>query len=356
MTWGGLMKKLTLSLCALAVAVSGCVETALNPSDKVAVTGKALNQDKSPIANTELTLTRSGNSACILMESFQKPKTDATGGYSLELSGADTQNGDIARCFTLAAPAQSSGANASVNFLMQVTAVNVPSLQLWNGAPQATATATGAQLSWTDLSASHNINNSSFSVTLKGADGAAWVKSGVTSPVSFSDAVLEDFTATAFAATSNTVKGSGTTFTQSFQSDSVSVPSHDKVPASRAATCTYTDAPAACPLTDGKLAPVAFSQTAGHTVSEITITLASPKVLKTAVLRNLAVLGAASLELGTSPDGTTFTKVADVALLTPYQELSLTGSTPVTAVRLRGTASSGQTLTFTGLDELSLFE
>jgi hypothetical protein len=350
------MNKLTLLLCAVVITTSGCIETALNPSDKVSVTGKALNQDKSPIANTALALTRSSNSACILMENFQQPKTDGSGAWSVALTGADTQTGDIARCFTLAVPQQQSGANASVNFLMQVTAVAVPDLQVWNGAPKATQTALGAQLEWTDLSTTHGINNSSFSAIVKGADGVAWQKDGATSPVAFSDAVLEDFTATGLATTANTVKGSGTTFTQTFQSDTVAIPSRDVKPVSRGASCTYTDAPAACPLTDGKLAPVVFQTTQGHSVSEITITFASPKIVTTAVLRNLQVMGAASLELGTSVDGTTFTKVADVALLQRYQELSLTGGTAaVTAIKLKGTANSGQTLQFTGLDELSVF-
>ncbi|MFT3839305.1 MAG: hypothetical protein QM723_20145 [Myxococcaceae bacterium] len=351
------MNKLTLLLCAVVVVTSGCIETTLNPSDKVSVTGKALNQDKTAIANTELKLTRASNSACLLMESFSKPKTDGSGGYSLELTGADTQNGNLARCFTLAVPQQQNGANASVNFLMQVTKVDVPDVQVWNGAPKATATATGAQLEFTDLASTHNINGSTFIAIVKNADGEIWEKSDAASPVAFSDAALEDFTATAYATTSHTVKGSGTTFTQTFQSDSVSVPSHNKVPASRGATCAYTNAPALCPLTDGKVTPVVFQTSQGQSVSQITLTLPAAKMLKTAVLRNLSVLGAASLELGTSVDGVTFTKVADVQVLGRYQELSLSpGSAAVTQIRLTGTASSGQTLQITGLDELSLFE
>jgi len=234
--------------------------------------------------------------------------------------------------------------------------VAVPDVQVWNGAPKATATATGAQLEWTDLASTHGINGSTFTAVVKNADGEIWDKSGVSSPVAFSDAVLEDFTATAYATTGHTVKGSGTTFTQTFQSDSVSVPSHNKVPASRGAACTYTDAPASCPLTDGKLTSVVFPTSQGHSVSEITITLPQAKVLKTAVLRNFSTLGAASLEIGVSTDGTTFTKAADVQVLGRYQELSLSGTTAVTAVKLKGTASSGQTLQITSLDELSLFE
>ncbi len=347
------MNRLT---CALAfLALGACIPSALNPGDKVTVTGKALNQDKSAIANTQLTLERSGNSACLFLGSFQSPKTDANGAYTLNLTGADTQNGDTARCFRLSTPAGSKGAIASVDFLMQVTDVQVPDLQVWNGTLTPTQTADGAQLDFGDLSQSHGFNNLSFAVTVKGADGVAWVKNGATSPIAFSDAVLEDFTATATASADHAVKGSGTTFTQHYTSDGVALPSRNVVPASRGAHCDYPSAPATCPLTDGKLASTALG-TANAPVSQVVITLAAAKNLKKAVLRGASFTSAAAMVLEGSTDGTTFTKLTDVAPSGGYQELTLTGASGVTKVRLSGTATSGGTLAISALDELSLFE
>src|SRR5207248_2730024 len=42
-----------------------CVESALNPTDKVTVTGQALNEDKSPLANASIHVQRDGSSTCI---------------------------------------------------------------------------------------------------------------------------------------------------------------------------------------------------------------------------------------------------------------------------------------------------
>ena len=76
------------------------------------------------------------------------------------------------------------------------------------------------------------------------------------------------------------------------QSDSVALPTHGRIPASRGASCEYSGAPAACPLTDGKLSTNVFSTSQGA-VSVITITFASPKILTKAVLRNLSEIGRA---------------------------------------------------------------
>ncbi len=348
------MNRLTLGLAFLALG-SACIPTALNPDDKVNVTGKALNQDKTPLANASLTLERSAGSACVVLTSFKTLTTDAQGAFTLALTGADTQSGDTARCFRLSAPAGANGAGASVNFLIQVTDVQVPDLQLWNGAVATTQTADGAQLAFEDLSQSHGFNNLTFSAVLKGADGTAWTKADASSPLAFSDAVLEDFALTGSLSTTHEVKGSGTTFTQSFSSDAVALPSHHLVPASRGASCAYTGAPATCPLTDGKLASVTLGS-ADANVSELTVTLAAPKLLKKAVLRGASFSNAAALSLEGSADGTTWAKLADVATFGGYQELTLTGSTAVNQVRLKGTPTSGATLNVLTLDELSLFE
>lgn len=333
------------------LAVSGCVQTALNPNDKVTVTGTALAEDKSPIASADLSLRRAVTSTCLSPPEFAKLKTDAQGAFSHNLTGADTQKDDVALCFRLVPPSSVRGATATVDFLMQVTKVEVPTVQLWTGSPTATSTGSGAQVVFTDLSASHGLSGLKFTADLTSGGGAVWSISDASSPVVLSAAVLEDFSAvSATLATSNQVKGSGTTFILRYQSDSVDVPLGTLVPVSRGADCTYNKAPTVCPLTDGKLAKNALDA-----ASEVKVTLAAPKALKKVVLRGLSLSGPSNVVLEGSADGTTWTKLVDLTAAA-YQEVNLAGAGTVAYARVRGTRTDGGAFNILTLDELSLFE
>ncbi|MHB8878503.1 MAG: discoidin domain-containing protein [Myxococcaceae bacterium] len=335
---------------------AGCVQSALNPTDKVALTGTALKEDKTPLASAELVLERSGNSACVLPAAFSKPMTDAQGAFSQELTGSETQNGDIARCFRLSLPAGAQGASAWTEFLVQVTDVKVPALQQWNGAVSATATNTGVELKFTDLSSTHGLNGLGYLVEAKAGKGLVWSRQNATSPVAFDDFQLEDFAVTASAIATNPVKGgstnSGTTFNFRYQSDAATFPARAKVPASRGAPCAYTSAPAVCPLTDGKLDNVQF----GNGIPELTVTLAAPKALTKVVLRGAQFTANSTVVLEGSTDGLTWRGLATVEAGVAYQALVLTAGTPVSQIRLKGTRTDSGTFGITSLDELSLFE
>ncbi len=341
-----------LILGAVGFMAPGCVQSALNPSDAVTLSGKAQHEDKSPLASAELALVRSDNSACVGTSAFAKPTTDAQGAFQVPMKGSDTQNGDVARCFRLSLPVGAQGAQLSADFLVQVTQVEVPTLQQWNGAPAASLTATGAQLTFVDLGSTHGLPGLDYSLTAQVGAAVAWASPHVVSPVAFSDALLEDFSATASVSASSPVKGSGTTFTLRYQCDGVALPTHAKVPASRGAACAYAGAPTVCPLTDGKVDKVAL----GSGVTDVTVTLPAAKLLKKAVLRGVGVSPSATVVLEGSPDGVTFSHLADVGALDAYQELDLTGATAITQVRLKGTRTDGGTFAVSSLDELSLFE
>lgn len=191
-----------------------------------------------------------------------------------------------------------------------------------------------------------------LSITSGGA--TVWQKNDVSSPVSVSEYVLEDFSAvSAQLWTSTEKKGSGTTFTLRYWSDQLELPQKQKVPVSRGASCAYNKAPTACPLTDGKAAAVPLSE-----VPEITVSLAAPKAIRKVVLRGYKATLPASVVLEGSPGGpgATFTKLLDVAP-SEYQELDLPAGAPaLKEIRLRGSRSDGGDFTFIQLDEVSLFE
>jgi hypothetical protein len=345
------LKAMTLS-AAVAMVLTGCVQSALNPTDKVVLSGAAQNEDKSPLSSTELSLERSSGSACLIVAAFAKPSTDAQGAFTSNLTGADSQNGDVARCFRLALPAGAKGAAVWADFLVQVTDVKVPTLQQWNGAVSASAAAAGAEFKYTDLSGTHGLNGLDYTVEARAGNGTVWMVEKAASPVAFSDYVLEDFTVTATAIASTPVKGSGTTFTLRYQTDATTLPLRTLVPVSRGAACAYTGAPAVCPLTDGKTDRVQFA--AG--IPDVTVTLATAKVLKKAVLRGAQFSAPATVVLEGSADGTTWTSLATVAVGGEYQELSLTAAPAVKQVRVKGTRTDTGTFAILNLDELSLFE
>src|SRR4051812_42095000 len=108
------MKKILIPAAAALMGLVGCVESGLNPDDAVVMKGTALNENKSPITDTTLKLYRSANSACVLPDHYRDVKTDSVGKYSLDLTGAETQSGDLARCFDLAILADEKGAHADV--------------------------------------------------------------------------------------------------------------------------------------------------------------------------------------------------------------------------------------------------
>lgn len=353
-----------ISALLAAVALTGCVESALNPDDPVKVKGTALNEDKTPMANVELTLARSANNLCVLTETFAALKTDADGTFAHDMIGKDTQTDkDLARCFVLRLPAQSSGAYAFHDFFIQVTDVSIPSLQLWTGGVVAAQTADGATVTYNSVLDTHPVTNPNYGFTLT-IDGTAgnnflWRSESVTSPVTLSDYVLEDYTtAKAQIFTGGETKGSGTTFHSSYASNTVGVTGHAKRPVTRGVNCTFehTTPDKICALTDGKMDLTLPPEN----TMEARIQMPTSKVLKKAVFRGLELgVNFKNLIIEGSSDGATFTQLAQVADAAKVQkkffEVDLTGPA-VTIVRVKAVDQNSAPLKLTGMRELSLFE
>lgn len=344
------MKRVAAAVAVGVLGLGGCVESALDPDAKVALTGSALDEDKSPLANAELVMRRSANSQCLFTSEFARLQTDAAGAYQKELTGAETQKDEIARCFEVWLPDGAGGAKTWAEFLVQVEQVSVPTVQRWKGALAAQATNTGAEVSFTDLSQSHGLSGLAFTASVTSEGLEIWSTGGVASPVALSDEVLEDFASPVAALrTRSEKKGSGTTFTLHYTSDQVSVPTRKKVPVSRGASCTYPSAPSACPLTDGKLAGAGIPSDA----TEVRISLASPKVIRKVVLRGFS--GPTELVLQGSLDGSAWTKLADVGMGSSFRELELPSSTGALK-EFRFVRTDGKPLDLVMMSEVSLYE
>jgi hypothetical protein len=357
------MNRWMMAAFTAAMACAGCGKSALEPEVNVTLTGKVLKEDKQPLADALLRINRASNSECIFLLfdgiDWKKLKTGTDGAFSMELLGADTRYGDTARCFEVHAPGSGQGDSLYAWFLMQDENVQVPVLQQWTGSPSSAATADGVSVSFkpisdtqADASGEHTL-----SVTQK-SSGAIWKSDSVHSPVLLNDDLLEDVDTSASVSLYRLeLPGSNTHFNIYYQGAPVALPKRARVPVSRGASCTYTGAPATCPLTDGQLGGSTSFQ---NGMREVVIQLPQAKVLRKAVLRNLELsfLPTAFVLEGSS-DGTQWVSLANLMEGTPktrgFIELPLSNPTPVSQVRLRATSSSDQDHLVT-LNELSLFE
>jgi hypothetical protein len=357
------MKRWVLVSCATAVAGVGCVKSEVDVDEEIVLTGTLLKENKQPLANALVQIDRSTNSECAFSifggGNWKTVKTGADGTFSLELLGADARNGDVARCFFLRAPNGAKGSRALVSFLVQTGNVQIPPLQQWDGAVAATAMGDGVSVSFQNSTATHAGVSGKHTVRVEGKSSLdkIWETSNVSSSVLLSDYVLEDVAdAKAQVITSNSIKGSNTTFGFSYYAEPVALPLRTRVPVSRGASCTFPEAPATCPLTDGTF--TSWGLFAGNP-REVVIQLARPATLRKAVLRNLEVDRTPNeLVLEGSADGTTWVPLANVLQGTgapEFAELDLNGTTAVSQVRLRGT-STDAAFKLRELSELSLFE
>lgn len=348
---------------AAVMTCAGCADSSVDPEANVTLTGKVLKEDKQPLADTLLTINRASNSECIFTffdgANWKSLKTGADGTFRMELLGADTRNGDTARCFEVHAPGTGRGDYLYAWFTIQSENVQVPVLQQWTGSPSSEATAGGVSVSFKpisdtqpDASGAHTLN-----VTQK-SSGALWQSTAAQSPVLLNDDLLEDADAEAsLFVYRRQLPGSNSHFNIYYQSASVALPRRARVPVSRGASCTYAGAPATCPLTDGQLGSSPSFQ---EGTQEVVIQLPQPKVLRKAVLRNLALdFPPSELVLEGSGDGTQWVALTNLMEGTPkahdFIEVTLSNPTPVSQVRLRATSSDARKRILT-LNELSLFE
>ena len=348
------MKRWMLASCAVASTWLGCATSEVDPELEITLTGKALREDGQPVANTLLNLYRSANSECVFSifsgGSWKSVKTGADGAFSLELLGADTRSGKLARCFSMPIPGQ-TGRSVSVEFLVKNEAVQVPTLQEWSGAPAAAVSGNGVGVTFKDLSTVQAGVSGTYTLDVKKASSTIWSIAPIQSPTQLSDYVLEDAAdLEAVLFVFRKVENGGNTFTIRYTGNPVALPRRALVPVSRGASCVYTDAPTVCPLTDGNLGT---SPTFKENTREVVLQLAQAKVL-----RNLHTFSSPSeLVLEGSGDGTTWVPLANLledGMAVRFIEVDLNHSTPLSQVRVRSIGQDNPGII--SLNEVSLFE
>lgn len=350
----------TLSLGVL-VMLGGCTKSKVDADQDIALSGRLIDEAGAPLSEVLLKLYRSENSSCAFAgftSSWKSVKTRADGTFELDLLGADTRNGSIARCFVARSPEQSQGRSLSAFFLIQQSGVALPTLQEWTGTLTATGEAQGVGVGFRPLSATHGAGDDDHVLSVHAVSlRAAWQVLEVTSPVHLSDYVLEDVQGLkASISVEREANAGGVTVGLAYSSNSIALPRRALVPASRGAACTYLNAETPCRITNGDLSGIVLFQ---QGVREVAVQLSRPVVPRKAVLRNFEVSGTMTeLVLEGSADGTQWLPLANLlggAGVRPFMEVDLTGTTPVSHVRVRATPRD-TTGELRSLGQLSLFE
>ncbi|MFY2562969.1 hypothetical protein ACN469_35575 [Corallococcus terminator] len=350
----------TLTVGVLAV-VGGCTESKVDSGLDIILSGRFVDEAGAPLPDAQLKLYRSENSSCAFAaftSSWKSVKTRADGTFELALLGADTRSGSIARCFVARSPEHAQGRSLSAYFLIQESKVALPTFQEWRGALTATAEAQGVSLGFKPLSATHGAGSDEHMLSVGPSSvEVAWQVPKASSPVRLSDYVLEDAAGLkAFVGVERQAKVGDVTVGLAWSSDEVAMPRRALVPVSRGAACTYVSVDVPCRLTSGDLSRRVLFQSA---VREVSVQLSRSVVPRKAVLRNFEVSGALSeLVLEGSADGAQWLPLANLlagAGVKPFMEVDLTGTTPVSQVRVRANPRD-TTGELRSLGQLSLFE
>lgn len=159
----------TLSLGVLAM-LGGCTGSKVEEEQDLVLRGRLVDEAGAPLPEALLKLYRSENSACAFAaftSSWRTVKTGADGTFELDLLGADTRNGSIARCFIARSPVQAQGRSVSAYFLIQESEVVLPTFQEWSGTLTATAEAQGVSVGFRPLSATHGAGNDEHVLSIR---------------------------------------------------------------------------------------------------------------------------------------------------------------------------------------------
>ncbi|RJS25708.1 hypothetical protein DRW03_04285 [Corallococcus sp. H22C18031201] len=352
------MRTWTVGVLAM---LGGCTESKVSQDQDVVLSGRLLDESGTPLSGTLLNVYRSDNSSCgftIFSSSWRTVKTGADGTFRMDLLGADTRNGSIARCFVARSPTQKEGRSVAAYFLIQQSDSALPALQEWTGTLTSTVEAQGVSVGFRPLSATHGAGTDEHSMTIgPSLVEPVWQVAKAASPAHLSDYVLEDMDGLkASIHVTRTAKVGSETVDYTYSSDLLALPRRARVPVSRGATCAYQDAKAPCAITDGGLGGLVLFAPG---VRDVSLQLARPAVLRKAVLRSFEISGTLTeVVLEGSADGTQWVPLVNLlagAGVQRFMEVDLSGTTAVSQVRLRA-ATKDATAGLRSLGQLSVFE
>lgn len=354
------MRRVAAVLAALSIGTTSCSFSSVDPDADVAISGRALDADGAPLADTSVLLFKQADIGEVLFGSIlavgslsticflpdppsicekgQRVTTDADGRYSFEVTGEDTQ-GTLGTASTLSVVFSGKSGSATLSFTAEDTEITLPDTQLWD-ARQRRRGSVG--LSWRELPGSAG-GKQSYSVQLYASRTSAplWSEPASQTRGSVDPRILES--SSGFIAAGASARPSGATgagdLRANYLSPRVPVTSAVGAPPSRGKRCAAVTGTGpvkkaasygACGATDGKLGtPARLAARGPGPVTGVVVDLGSARRVELAVARGFS----GQLLLEVSSDGTNFQVVATGS----GTAVGLTPNVPVTAryVRLR---------------------
>ena len=346
-----------LVLLVLAVTLAACESSNLDRSAAVVVSGRVLGADGAPAAGVPVALEREPSAgevitglvviplslftACLIDppaslcrgRSVKRATTAADGGYSLNLTGGDTQTAfGNARSFALSA--EVSGALVTADFRIQTENLRLPDLQAW----QPAVTVGPGRVAWDPPAPG------SYQVVAEDAGGQlVWAVDSNRTDVGFDPRILEDTAGSLAVSVRTSAAAAGTTVGIRRQSGRVGYRSAAGPPISRGRPCVVgpPGTPVSpCPLTDGNLAntlrPPATTTTAATASTVRPAGDFATVDLGRAADVSLVVVRGCSCEVERSADGQTWTAVGRA---TGYSAVVPSRTGPARFIRLTGSIS-----------------
>ncbi|HVL05401.1 MAG TPA: hypothetical protein VM388_05405, partial [Acidimicrobiales bacterium] len=260
-----------LVVLVLALTLAGCEASRLDRAAAVVVSGRVLRADGSPAAGVAVALLRAPSfgevttglvfipltfgTACLADpqaalcrgHSVKRATTTVDGGYSFDLTGADTRTAfGHARSFTVTTGV--AGATVTANFKIQTEDLRLPDLQAW----QPAVTVGAGRIAWDPPAPG------SYEVVFEDTAGRrVWTLGSPGTEVTFDPRILEDTAGRLAVAARSDASAEGTGVGIRRQSDQVAYRGAAGAPLSRGRRCTVEPAGTTlspCPLTDGDLA------------------------------------------------------------------------------------------------------
>jgi hypothetical protein len=366
-----------LIVAALIVGVSaaGCAQSKVPAAAKVTLTGRVDRQDGTPAGGLRLALTRIPDlgelafqgipvaatlgTACLaddpppLCKLLQRTQTDATGTYTVHMSGSDVQGTfNTATNFDLTAqlPAKASqvdGPSVRASFQIQRTELTVPVLRFWEpDHVSAGGDAKTVTLDWTPFR-SVNEYTAHFS-----ADGQE-IWSGAADPGATMDArAFEDANGVVHISAAASAEGPDTTFQLWYTSQGIGFRGTAGAPESRGKPCVAEGQQSPCALTDGAfdhpLADPSCAQAQCAANGWVYVDLGKPEPVGTVFAR--ANPGGA-LTVETSDDAKSWTVRATARDPGRFARIALPDTVSARYVRVR----TAQGTRLTGLTQLSVW-
>ena len=337
-----MLKSLAAPL-AVALIVSGCQFSKVNPQATVSISGQALDSSGVALAGATVSLFKEADFGDLILGSVltvgslgtvcllpnapticnhaHTTTTGPDGRYTLDIKGADTQ-GLIGTASTLDLVIAARGSTAdspstTLSFTVSQTTVQLPGARLWNASPTVRRGGRSIALGWHPLPLGYGSSPSYAAQFFTPARQAAiWTQSGTASGATVDARVLEDASSTAAAGAGATLSGVGTgSVHASYLSTRLPVPNASEVPPSRHRPCEAvvgsatltTVAQPTCAATDGDLVdPARLAGSNGGVVTGAVVDMGRPVPIRLVVARGLA--GMTIVELST--DGVHYRQVA----------------------------------------------